>query len=355
VSKTIVWSLVTTLVLVALAVSSIRCSAAPVDPGGFCVVDADCDVVEWGGDCRESEGHWECDAQGVCDPICDPECNTVADCIGEWTQACAGRFACEQGECQQPCDSVTCGDGTCDTTGGETKQSCPADCDQPCEAPADCTDGHEWDAPCEGRWECQSQTCFEFCDYISCGDGACNSDEGENEDSCPGDCLEGCRIPSDCFSEQWAPGAICQGRWNCLPSGECDRVCDETNCGDGVCWGLNGENEDSCFRDCLGGPCEGPIDCLAHRWYEPCGGHWECVPPMPPAQLATGACEAVCDAGGCGDGICDSGFGETPVSCLIDCAGYSCTRSEDCSALTLPIGCTGDWICSSLICVAQCE
>ena len=228
------------VVLVALAVSSIRCSAAPINPGGSCEGDADCDVLEWVGECRESEGYWECDAEGLCDPICDPECDTVADCIGEWTQACDGRFACDEGECQQLCDSVTCGDGTCDTAGGETKESCPADCDQPCEAPADCTDGHEWDAPCEGRWECQSQTCVEFCDYISCGDGACNSGEGENEDSCPGDCLEGCRIPSDCFSEQWAPGAICQGRWNCLSSGECDRVCDETNCGDGVCWGLNG-------------------------------------------------------------------------------------------------------------------
>ena len=37
-------------------------------------------------------------------------------------------------------------------------------------------------------------------------------------------------------------------------------------------WGLNGENEDSCFLDCLGGPCETLTDCLAHRWYEDFGG-----------------------------------------------------------------------------------
>ena len=65
---------------------------------------------------------------------------------------------------------------------------------------------------------------------------------------------------------------------------------------------FNGENEDSCFRDCLGGPCEELTDCFGHRWYEDFGGHWQCNPADPPLMLSTGACEAVEDGVGCGDG-----------------------------------------------------
>ena len=241
-----------------------------------------------------------------------------------------------------------CGDGTCDEAGGETIENCPEDCDRSCEARVDCL-RLEWNAGCDGRWDCVEDACVEVCDYVSCGDALCNAAEGENAQTCPRDCLEGCTLPTDCYLEQW--GQICQGRWNCF-GGECQEVCDSSNCGNGVCWGLNGENEDSCFVDCLGGPCEALIDCFAHRWYEDFGGHWQCNPPVPPGQLATGACEAVRDDTGCGDGTCDVLGGETPVACVADCSDYSCTRSEDCNTLTLPNGCTS-WICSSLVCVPQ--
>jgi hypothetical protein len=250
----------------------------------------------------------------------------------------------------------------CAEAGGETKESCPADCDALCEAPADCVARRDWDRPCDGRWDCQAQTCVQVCDYESCGNGTCDVTAGENEDSCAADCVDTCREPPDCYSESWAPGAICQGRWNCL-QGECQRICDSINCGNGICWGLNGENEESCFEDCLGGPCQELIDCLGQRWYDPdhqpCQGHWQCIPPSQPDQLSTGACEAVCADGlgeSCGDGTCDTLNGETPTSCLVDCSsGYSCTKSEDCDALTLPSGCSGDWICASRICVPECE
>lgn len=192
-----------------------------------------------------------------------------------------------------------------------------------------------------------------------------------------------CQSPSDCESLVWsrddctrdagwweseAPNFVAQGPedecevvGNCI--GECQRICDHTNCGNGICWGLNGENEDSCFIDCLGRPCQELIDCVGQRWYDPdhvpCQGHWKCVPPSQMDQLSTGACEAVCDdepGGGCGDRICDTLNGETPTSCLVDCGtGYSCTKSADCDSLTLPDGCTGSWICSSQLCVPRCE
>jgi hypothetical protein len=354
------WGLVPSLFLAALAVSSIHCAGNSGRKIGECHEVADCDNLSWPGlasvPCDEADGHWECQ-NFSCVPVCDHACETVEECIGEWTEECSGHFACTGGLCEQVCDAQGCGDGMCSDAGGETKESCPADCDQPCAAPGDCFTGREWGAACEGRWDCQAQTCVEVCDYDSCGNGICDAAQGENADSCPRDCVEGCRVPGDCFLEQWS--VICQGRWNCFV-GECMEICDSSNCGDGICWGLNGENEDSCFLDCLGGPCQEPIDCLAHRWYDPdhqpCQGHWQCNPADPPGQLTTGACEAVCDPSGCGDGTCDTLNGETPVSCLVDCgSGYSCSRSEDCDSLTLPGGCTGDWICSSLICVPQCE
>ena len=360
-SKRFWWAVLASVCLGGLAAGSIRCSDVPADVQ--CVDASDCSdrpSVSWtNNQCTRQEGHWECNS-GICFPVCD-ECLAVSQCIGDWTLDCNGHFACTEGQCGQICDPQGCGDGICATIGGETVDSCPPDCAEPCEVASDCIAGHEWDAPCEGHWDCESQSCIEMCDYQSCGDGTCNLTIGEDESTCPTDCLEGCRIPGDCFSENWTQ--ICQGRWNCL-QGTCQAICDQINCGNGICWGLNGENEDSCFEDCLGGPCEEPIDCMGQRWYDPnhqpCQGHWQCNPADPPGQLTTGACEAVCDdapGGGCGDGTCDTLGGETPVSCLVDCGGgdYSCTKSDDCEALTLPSGCTGSWICSSLICVPQCE
>jgi len=302
VSEQLRWVFVLSFFVVVLAASSIHCSgASPVLPS--CNVAADCESRSWvQGDCDRADGHWEC-TNGICTAVCD----------------------------------------------------------EGCETPADCTDGYAWDVPCEGRWDCQANACVEVCDYDSCGNGTCDTAQGENQDSCRGDCVDGCLLPTDCYSETWAP-QICQGRWNCF-QGTCQKICDEINCGNDICWGLNGENEESCFQDCLGGPCETLIDCLGQRWYDPdrqaCQGHWECIPPSQMDQLATGVCEAVCDdepGGGCGDGTCDTANGETPTSCLVDCAtGYSCTKSEDCNALALPSGCTGSWICASQLCVPQCE
>lgn len=116
------------------------------------------------------------------------------------------------------------------------------------------------------------------------------------------------------------------------------------SCGDGACAPGEGETAESC-----------PQDCLGYHWYDDRSGHWQCNPPGQPSQVATGACDPICDADGCGDGTCDTLNGETPQSCIADCSRYSCTTSPDCDVLAFPDGCTGTWICSGAICVPQCE
>lgn len=360
-SKRLIWAAVPFGFALVLAASSMNCGGS--GPVVQCAEDADCNGRAWEIDtCTEDEGHWECLNNG-CSPRCGDDCQSNHECFTEeWTQACSGHYDCAHGRCDQVCDSDNCGDGICSAYQGESDASCPVDCNPACRSAEDCTSGYDWAQPCEGRWDCQSESCVEVCDYDACGDGTCDGEQGENDQSCFTDCVDGCRGPTECYSESWAPGAICQGRWSCFQT-ECQRVCDDANCGDGVCLGLNGENEESCFRDCLGGPCEARIDCMGQRWYEPdhvaCQGHWECVQPSEPKQLSTGACEAVCADGpgeSCGDGSCDTLNGETPTSCVVDCgSGYACTKNEDCGALPLPSGCTGSWICASRICVPQCE
>lgn len=316
------------------------------------------------GGCADGGSNICNDVANACEQASDTRCDGtnsgIQTCLANldgclvWTDStsCGDNAVCDDTIGTAQCVGG-CGDGTCDAEGGETPANCPQDCDQPCEAVVDCL-ALEWDAGCEGRWDCVEQACVEVCDYDSCGDEVCSAAEGENAQTCPTDCLEGCTLPTDCYLEQW--GQICQGRWNCF-EGACMEICPpgDLNCGNGVCWGLNGENEDSCFVDCLGGPCETLVDCFAHRWYEDFGGHWRCNPAMPPGQLTTGACEAVRDDVGCGDGTCDVLGGETPIACVADCNDYSCIKSDDCTALTLPDGCSS-WICSSLVCVPQqCE
>jgi len=55
--------------------------------------------------------------------------------------------------------------------------------------------------------------------------------------------------------------------------------------------------------------------CVFAEWPIFCAGHWDCD---------CGECKSVCDAEGCGDGICDFASGETPQSCPADCKPEYC-------------------------------
>ena len=316
-----------------------------------CVVYQDCADTTWPlveeVDCYEDQGHWECDA-GTCVAVCNLECDLDDECRDfSWQEDCVGNWDCVQGLCEPACDPDGCSDGTCDSDGGETQASCPEDCLAQCSTPSDCVDAGEWYDACDGRWTCEAGTCTPLCDYSSCGDASCDSAIGEDAVSCVPDCLDTCQGPTDCTRGTWSQ--ICQGRFTCL-LGDCQQTCDSDGCGNGTCDAALGETADSCFSDCLGGPCEAVTDCLGVRWYDsncPEGGHWECRQPA-------GACEAICEDDTCGDGICDVLAGEAATGCPADCQGYDCNLTEDCDPLPLPDGCDA-WTCVRRNCTPVCS
>lgn len=327
------------------------CAAVCDEP--VCEVASDCDGGAWPSideiDCYVEEGHWECSA-GECVPVCNLECDLDLDCQAfSWDLDCNGNWDCIQGLCEEACDPVGCGDADCDADGGETADSCPDDCVEPCSVPSDCVDSGEWAEACFGRWGCELGTCTPMCDYITCGDGDCNPTLGEDAASCTPDCLGTCQLPTDCIHDEWTK--ICQGRYTCF-MGNCQQTCDDGingGCGNDTCDGAQGETAESCFRDCLGGPCKAATDCLGFRWYEnacPDGGYWECAQPA-------GACEAICDDVACGDGTCDVLGGEAATGCPADCGDYDCDLSEDCDGLGLPVGCDV-WLCVNRNCNPVC-
>ncbi len=319
-----------------------------------CIDYTDCDGATWPPegelDCLADEGHWECEA-GECVAYCNEECTLVADCqFYTWEEVCQGHFDCIQGLCEEVCDPVGCSDGACDLASGETAESCPDDCVTPCQVPSDCVDaGSEWDQPCVGHWSCEQGACVPTCDYENCDDGGCDPLIGEDTTSCPQDCEGACQLPTDCTHLDWTK--ICQGRFTCSYLGECQETCDVMGtCPNGDCEAESGETADSCFADCLGGPCTEVTDCLGYFWYEDdCigdGGHWECQQPA-------GACEPVCDEVTCGDGTCDPLAGESATGCPADCQEYDCDLTEHCDGLTLPDGCSA-WVCLNRNCTPVC-
>ncbi len=123
---------------------------------------------------------------------CTPqECQAPVDCLDQqWGIYCMGHWDCVEGSCKEVCDFETCGDDVCDAAGGENEGSCRVDCQEEptCQAPIDCLD-HVWLINCFGHWECIDGACAETCDADSCGDGQCDPAGGENEGSCPHDCV----------------------------------------------------------------------------------------------------------------------------------------------------------------------
>ncbi len=311
-----------------------------------CTENGDCDGQQWPTqevDCAQEHGHWECQ-DGACTAVCNAQCDDAAGCSSfQWGVDCLGHWDCVLGFCNEVCDEVGCGDDECDEMGGETVGSCPEDCGLVCALPMDCT-GEEWILPCDGRWECTDSTCVGVCDYTSCGNGTCDNDNGESSTSCPDDCMTNCQLPIDCIHNTWTQ--LCQGLWSCY-LGQCKQVCESNSCGDGVCSPEAGETGTSCYKDCHAGACTELGDCTGLPWLVDCDGKWTC-------DAASGSCMEDCEGTDCDDGVCDVLGGEDTGSCAADCSDYVCSMNDDCSALTLPEGCSG-WMCVNQVCVPTCQ
>lgn len=238
-----------------------------------------------------------------------------------------------------------CGDGTCDTGDGEDSETCPSDCSV----------------------------------FIGgyCGDGTCN--EGE-KGACPEDCGIGC-IESTCAEGEYFDWDLCSCQSTgdtCLPQTCPANQIFDTNlcqcittayCGDGNCDA--GENSDNCVQDC-GTPIPltycGDGNCDEDENYNVCAQ--DCPPPAPPVLCGDGTCDASsenykscpfdCPApnSSCGDGFCDLTF-ENLTDCPQDCTANVCgngtcdtahgENSQSCPSdcAELPAFVCGDSVCET--------
>jgi hypothetical protein len=430
-----------------------------------CATDADCAGTPWPAHLLEREfpctGHFSC-RDGLCEPVCEEGCVAAADCAGRaWPLAeCAvGTWTCAGTDyepyCLAECHPAACGsDAVC---GGPLRQDCPAiwvcgqagceqRCTAACEAAEQCA-GLPWPAICTGQWECRDGVCGPRCDEGRCsyhedcysrvwpadcvGGWLCSPTEtcfvdcnftctdaaqcrgplptGCTAFACQGgacvpDCGPECVTAADCATQGW--DLPCDGHFTC-DGGSCGRACDYVTCGDATCDAAGGETGSSCPADCVTS-CLRPVDCSDRRWTQLCRGHWTCFAGAcnqvcdaarcgngicerdigeshegcgsdclsgPCSVVAdcferawpetcggawtcttSGACSAACAAGTCSDGVCDSLHGETPATCPADCSGHACTRDADCATLTLPAGCAGGrWVCAHRACYPVCS
>ncbi len=338
--------------------------SCPRDCGARCTAPSDCLLLPWTESCG---GRWDCPSGLGCTPNCTDGscgngrceaalgesvascasdcgalCETPADCLPQaWRVACPGHWECTASRCAAHCELDACGDGNCDAAAGETAASCPPDCAAPCTGAADCA-GNLWYAGCDGAWQCRDGECRASCDAAHCGDGLCDEPAGETPAACPADC----RIPcpaglGDCLGEPWR--LPCTGRWAC-PTGDCEAVCDVVGCGDGICQSDAGEAPLSCPADCTAN-CVWTPDCIGLPWPLECGGAWSCD---------LGYCTPHCTPAACGDGVCDTAYGETSASCPADCA-VACGGPRECLALPWSLWCAGHWACTASLCAAVCD
>ena len=283
-----------------------------------CVGDWDC--IDF--DCVENCDDHQC-GNGICDALhgesmescaydcVAPTCVEPSNCIGQdWTPYCQGHWDCVEGECVPICDFETCGDGYCDPAGGESFFSCMDDCWLGCDADIDCID-YPWPVDCGGNWDCYEGFCVPNCDDDTCGDGFCDRQAGESDESCPLDCFGlTCEVDMDCLQYEWL--VDCWGHWDCV-EGFCVERCNEI-CGDGECEPWEGEGATTCAPDCEW-QCAEDIHCFHEPWLWDCVGHWDCL---------SGLCMPNCEDIYCGNGACDYLEGESSQSCSMDCPPCIC-------------------------------
>jgi uncharacterized protein YjbI with pentapeptide repeats len=141
------------------------------------------------------------------------------------------------GLCAASAQSLFCGDKICMDAVGESPASCPADCGTAaaCSGTANRCANLAWPhADCQGSWSCSSGACLATCDTVHCGDGTCNWTAGESPRSCPRDCvMGGCTERAHCAGRPW-PTGVFPGHWECV-NRICSTITEDNTCGDTLC------------------------------------------------------------------------------------------------------------------------
>lgn len=259
------------------------CYTEQVCSGGLCL----------GGkavDCSDGNGctNDKCDLQDGCQHL--PRVGSCDD-----GDLCTKDEYCKDGVCGNGADicPAQCGNGSCQTTKGETCESCPLDC-------GPCSDG------------CTEST------FGGCSGCGCES------------CV--CAAKPTCCTDAWTADCVaaCEACGACTPCGDgvCDGAIDETcvtcpaDCG--ACATGCAEREDA---GCQGCACEA---CVCADSPFCCDVAWD-------AQCTT-ACET------CGAACTGCSTSEAP-----GCNGCAC---ESCVCDLIPSCCTGAW---SALCVTACK
>lgn len=114
---------------------------------------------------------------------CDDTCSFDSD---------AGAPPAPDADTKPDAAQMLCGDGTCESSLGESCANCETDCGSCC-----------GNAMCEPAFDENCETCAEDCGVCppDCGDGTCEAGEGESCATCPSDC-GGCCGDSVCDASE---------------------------------------------------------------------------------------------------------------------------------------------------------
>jgi N-acetylneuraminic acid mutarotase len=291
------------------------------------------------GECIDDSCMPDCNRKVCGDDGCGGNCGVCGagtECVDgrcDAVVAACGDGACNGGETCQTCVAdcgVCCGDGLCRRDQGETCDSCRSDCgcagDEVCSADGRCVVACQ--PACDGR-ACGSNGCGGTCgvcpdDQIcnangacvvipaNCGDGACNN--GEDCATCPGDCGACCGDDA-CTAGHGEDCTTCPADCGCPAGDVCDPAardcvaacvpdCNGRQCGDDGCGGLCGR--------CAGGQlCDDTGACVNI-----------CQPNCVGRACGPDGCGGAC--GACGPGSHCDNLGQCALDCVPDCNGRNC-------------------------------